>query len=425
MPCTRCDACFSKKLDTNVSPSRGAGLDARLGNLSSSPMNRRADHQQHSKPWRLGANNSHDTTAASLGANPGEKALRRGDGVPVVRVARGGSQPMPSSRSPNKYIQHVTDLNREIALQRQAHEEKHGGEMVHFHRNFPPALQNLQLHHAQKNNHQRQLQQRQQQRLQPKFVDPAAATPMPLFHDPISPRRKYDGSNTLTLGPVNLNTKTYLRRSMEKLPVQVPGPDGSMADSQLWTNPELQSASTLLRASEGIGNVRWWRSQVPFSMPYDPAVADYDPSWVNSAVQRVVSDRGVTVHKMNSYAPQHWDSSAAPHLGEMTATGVARSWSLEERAARSVGSVRAPNGVALRCNHFLGESASVHPQASLAGRCLTGQTASTLLTLARPKTISKGSERVSTGLSLAKFAFAHEQSEQATYPGIYPNIGVR
>ncbi len=257
--------------------------------------------------------------------------------------------------------------------------------------------------------------------------------PMPLFQSAYTPQQKYVGGvNSLTLGPVNVNRKAMLRRSMEKLPVQpiVDGDDFSNIDSipfeTMWTNPELASPRLTRQQSErGIGDVRWWRKNVSFTLPYSPEVCDYDPNWINSAVQRVISDRGVTVHKLPSYAPQYWDPAAAPNLGEVTTTGAARSWSLEERAARSVGSVRAPIGVSLRCNHFLGNEASVHPKASLAGKCISGETVNCLMSLARPRTISRGCERGANGLSLAKHAFSYEQSIAGSYPGIYPNVGVR
>ena len=254
-------------------------------------------------------------------------------------------------------------------------------------------------------------------------ADPRAPAPMPLFHDALSPRRRYDGS--LTLGPVTVNAQSYLRRSMEKLPVQC-GPAGDVPPGAMWTNPAVRSPPpTLADASRGVGDPRWWRSHVSFSLPYSPEVADYDPNWINSAVQRVVSDRGVTVHKLPSYAPQYWDPASAASLGQPTTLGAARSWSLEERAARSVGAVRAPVGVALRCSHFLGDGAHVHPRASLAGKCVSGETVAALLSLARPRTLSRGSERGASGLSLAKHSFAFEQSSTATYPGMYPAIGVR
>lgn len=256
--------------------------------------------------------------------------------------------------------------------------------------------------------------------------------PMPLYQSAYTPQQKYVGGvNSLTLGPVNVNRKAMLRRSMEKLPVQaVVDEDYSNIDSipfeTMWTNPELASPRLSREQSEkGVGDVRWWRKNVSFTLPYSPEVCDYDPNWINSAVQRVISDRGVTVHKLPSYAPQYWDPAAASNLGEPTTTGAARSWSLEERAARSVGSVRAPIGVSLRCNHFLGNEANVYPKASVAGKCISGQTVSCLMSLARPRTISRGSERGANGLSLAKHAFSYEQSLAGSYPGIYPSIGAR
>jgi hypothetical protein len=236
-------------------------------------------------------------------------------------------------------------------------------------------------------------------------------------------------SRTLTLGPVVVNARAMRRRSMERLPVA--GGDGSgggVAPEQMWSNPRLRAAPLAAAdVASGVGDVRWWRSHVSFSVPYSPEVADYDPNWVNSAVQRVISDRGVTVHKLPSYAPHYWDASAASALGGAAVPGVARSWSLEERAARSVGSVRAPVGVALRCSHFLGGKAAAESVVGVTagGSCVTGATVAALLSLARPRTLARGTERGATGLSLAKHSFAFEQSTNTTYPGVYPAIGVR
>jgi hypothetical protein len=120
---------------------------------------------------------------------------------------------------------------------------------------------------------------------------------------------------------------------------------------------------------------RQWRERVPFCIPHDPSVLEYEPLLTHSAVTRTTHDKGVTIAR----AVPAWTALI---------DGASRN---ETFAQLGLPAARCPE-----------DEASHHAQRLV---------------------ISRDVERGVRGASLRKHSHAFLASRVDTYPGITPNIG--